>query len=294
MREVVQVALPLALVFIMFSLGLELTGADFKRVFARPKAFVVGLIGQIVLLPVVAFLILSAWPLPPEVAVGVMIIAAVPGGVTSNLLTRYAGGDTALSISLTALISLVSIVTVPLIVFFALGHFGGAPTPNISIASTALAMFAMVAVPVSVGILVRARAGDFARSIGAPARNISGVFLVLVVATAFVGAGDALGGYFVQAGLVTLALNISMMVLAFTGAALAGLCLPQRIAVSLECGLQNVTMAVALVVLLGLPSTYAIPAAVYGMIMLGTAMSFAGFLARTKISSALAKTGKRP
>ncbi|MBO6726071.1 MAG: bile acid:sodium symporter family protein [Rhizobiaceae bacterium] len=280
--------MPLALVFIMFSLGLELTGADFKRVFVRPKAFIAGVIGQVVLLPAVAFLIVSAWPLPPEIAVGVMIIATVPGGVTSNILTRYAGGDTALSISLTALISLVSIVTVPVIVFFALGHFGGIEPANLSVTSTALAMFAMVAVPVGAGILVRARAGRFARSIHTPARNLSGVLLVLVVATAFMSAGSDVTGYFVRAGLVAFTLNISMLALAFAGAALIGLARPQRVALSLECGLQNVTMAVTLVVLLGLPGAYAIPAAVYGTIMLATAILFTGYLARAGALSARA------
>lgn len=283
MREVVEVGLPLALAFIKFSLGLELTGADFKRVFVRPEAFILGACSQVILLPMVAFLIVSAWPLPPEIAVGVMLVAAVPGGVTSNLLTRYAGGDTALSISLTALISLLSMVTVPVIVFFALGYFGGVETTRISVVSTALAMFGMVAVPVGTGILVRARAGRFAQAVQAPARYFSGVLLVLVVATAFIGAGDAVAGYFAQAGLVTFVLNVSMMALAFGGAALAGLARPQRIALSLECGLQSVTMSVALVVLLGLPSAYAIPAAVYGMIMLATAVLFAGLLARVKV-----------
>ncbi|HEV7278072.1 MAG TPA: bile acid:sodium symporter family protein [Devosiaceae bacterium] len=279
MREIVEIGLPLALVFIMFSLGLELRAEDFKRVFVRPKAFVAGVVGQLLLLPIVAFVIASVLPLPPEIAIGLMIIAAVPGGITSNLLTRYACGDTALSISLTAMISLASIVTVPVIVFFALGHFVGAETANLSITSAALAMFAMVAVPVGSGILVRARAGRFAQSMQTPARNLSGLFLAFVVATAFAGAGEALGRYMLQAGLVALTLNVSMMVLAFAGAALLRIAPSQRTALSLECGLQNVTMAVTLVVLLGLPSVYAVPAAVYGMIMLPTAITFAAFLA---------------
>lgn len=286
MNQIVEIGLPLALVFIMFSLGLELTGADFKRVFVRPRAFVVGVLGQLVLLPVVAFLIVSVLPLAPETAVGVMIIAAVPGGVTSNLLTRYAGGDTALSISLTALISLVSIVTVPAIVFFALTHFGGVVTPRLSVTATALVMFAMVAVPVAVGILVRTRARRFAEAFQAPARAISGVLLVFVVATAFISKGDSLTRYFAEAGLATITLNLSMMGLAFAGAALTGLGRPQRITISLECGLQNVTMAVALVVLLGLPGPYAVPAAAYGMFMLVTAIVFTGIMARLGASGA--------
>jgi BASS family bile acid:Na+ symporter len=292
MTQVVEALFPLALAFVMFSLGLELTGADFKRVFAKPKAFIAGVIGQMVLLPAVAFLIASAFPLPPEIAVGVMIIAAVPGGLTSNFLTRFAGGDTALSISLTALTSLASMVTVPLIVFFSLGHFGGVETTNLSVTSTALAMFAMVAVPVASGILVRARATRFAQSVQVPARKAAGVIIVLVVAAAFAGASDDLAHYLAQAGLVTAALNISMMALAFAGAMLVGLARPQRIALSIECGLQNVTMAAALVMLLGLPSAYAIPAAAYTMTMLVTAILFTGFSARKRASGALARAEK--
>lgn len=293
MREVVEVGLPLALAFIMFSLGLELTGGDFKRVFVRPKAFMLGACGQLIVLPVVAFLIVSLLPLAPEIAMGVMLVAAVPGGVTSNLLTRYAGGDTALSISLTALISLVSMVTVPVVVFLALRHFGGMELTRVSVVTTALAMFGMVAVPVGSGVLVRARASSFAQAVQAPARYFSGALLVVVVATAFIGADDAWRGYFAQAGLATIVLNVSMMALAYGGAALAGLERPQRIALSLECGLQSVTMAVVLVVLLGLPTVYAIPAAVYGMIMLVTASLFAGFLARAEISGAVARAAGR-
>lgn len=285
MTQIVESIFPLALAFVMFSLGLELTGADFKGVFVKPKAFIVGVCGQVVLLPVVAFLIVSAWPLPlpPEIAVGVMIIAAVPGGLTSNFLTRFAGGDTALSISLTALISLASMVTVPLIVFFSLGHFGGVGTTNLSFTSTALAMFAMVAVPVATGILVRARAARFARSIQVPARKVAAVTIVLLIAAAFAGGSADAAHYLAQAGLVTAALNISMMALAFAGSGLIGLGRPQRIALSIECGLQNVTMAATLVLLLGLPSAYAIPAVAYTMTMLVTAVLFAGLFSRIKV-----------
>lgn len=288
MNQIVEIGLPLALVFIMFSLGLELSGADFKRVFVRPRGFIVGALGQVVLLPMVAFLIVSALPLAPETAVGVMIIAAVPGGVSSNLLTRFAGGDTALSISLTALISLVSMVTVPAIVFFALDHFGGVVTPRLSITSTALVMFAIVAVPVATGILVRKRARKFAEGFQGPARNVSGVLLVFVVATAFISKSDNWARYFAEAGVATITLNLSMMGLAFGGAALAGLGRAQRITVSMECGLQNVTMAVALVLLLGLPGPYAVPAAAYGMIMLVTAIVFTTLMARLGVSAARA------
>ena len=282
MGQVAEIFLPLALAFIMFVLGLGLTGADFKRVVVQPKDFVVGAIGQVVLLPLVAFVIVLLWPLAPELAVGVMVIAAAPGGVTSNLLTRYAGGDTALSVSLTAVISLASIVTVPAIVFFAMDRFGGAQAGDLSIASTALKMFAIVAVPVGIGVAVRALAPRFATGFERTGRIVSGVLFVIVLAGAVYENRDNVLGYFAQAGLVTLVLNLVMMALAFFGAAMVGVGRPQRIALSLECGLQNGTLAIAVVATLGLAGTYAIPAAIYSLIMFATAIAFTVVVARHK------------
>ncbi|MBT6117494.1 MAG: bile acid:sodium symporter family protein [Rhodospirillaceae bacterium] len=280
MGQVAEVFLPLALAFIMFSLGLGLTGADFKRVVVQPRDFLVGALGQIVLLPLVAFVLVSVWPLAPELAVGVMVIAAAPGGVTSNLLTRFAGGDTALSVSLTAVISLVSILTVPAIVFFALDRFGGVETGDLSIAATALKMFAIVAVPVAIGTALRALAPRFATGFERIGRIVSGILFVIVLFGAIYENRDNVLDYFAQAGLVTLTLNLVMMALAFFGAALARVGRPQRIALSLECGLQNGTLAIAVVATLGLAGTYAIPAAIYSLIMFATAIVFAVFVAR--------------
>jgi len=288
MGQVAGVVLPLALAFIMASLGLGLTGADFRRVLVRPRDFMAGAVSQVVVLPAVAFLLVALWhvpgaPLPPEIAVGVMIIAAAPGGVTSNLLTRFAGGDTALSVSLTAVISLASIVTVPLIVFFALAQFGGgASATDLSIAGTALSMFAVVAVPVAAGMAVRAFLPRFARRAEGPARSISAILFVLVLAGAILENRESITVYLAQAGAITLTLNVVMMAVAFAGSAALGVGRPQRIALSLECGLQNGTLAIAVVSALGLDSAYAIPAATYGLLMFATALAFTALVARRR------------
>lgn len=280
MGNIAAIALPIALAFIMFSLGLGLTLADFRRVIIQPKDFIAGLIGQVILLPIIALILVSLWPLSPEMAIGVMIIAAAPGGVTSNLLTRFAGGDTALSVSLTAIISLLSIITVPLIVFFALDRFGDVEMTDLSITSTAISMFVIVAVPVGIGVLVRAVATGFATGFERTARTISAVLFVLVLVGAILENSDNIADYFAEAGLVTLALNVIMMIVAYSGAKLAGVGRPQQIALSLECGLQNGTLAIAVITTLGLSGVYAIPAATYSLLMFATAILFAFFVTR--------------
>ena len=185
MGFVTDVVLPLALAFIMLALGLGLTFDDFVRVARHPRDFAVGAASQIVVLPAVAFLLASVWPMAPELALGLMIIAAAPGGVTSNLLTSFARGDVALSISLTAVISLLSVITIPLVVVFAYGHFiGDEAMQDITVADTAISVFLIVTVPVTIGLLVRRYAGRFALRIEPAARAVSAVLFVLVLAGA--------------------------------------------------------------------------------------------------------------
>ena len=185
MGFVTDVVLPLALAFIMLALGLGLTFDDFVRVARRPRDFAVGAISQIIVLPVVAFILASVWPMAPELALGMMIIAAAPGGVTSNLLTSFARGDVALSISLTAVISLLSVITVPFVVVFAYGHFiGEQAMQDVTVADTAISVFLIVTVPVSIGLLVRRYAERIALRVEPMARTVSAVLFVLVLAGA--------------------------------------------------------------------------------------------------------------
>lgn len=271
---VTQVFLPLSLAFIMFSLGLALVGADFKRVFTKPKDFLVGAFSQVVLLPLVAFAIVSFWDLDPALAVGVMIIAACPGGVTSNLLTHLARGDTALSVSLTAVISLLSVVTLPVIVGFSIVTLMGAEAPEMNVAKVAGGSFVIVAVPVLLGMFVRRYAEGFALRFERIARHVSSALFVIIILGAIYSLRDQIAGFFADAGMVALVLNAVMMVLAFYLARFAGLAGPQRIAITLECGLQNGTLAIFVAATLIGNQTMMIPGAVYSLVMYATAAVF--------------------
>ena len=281
MGIVTDVLLPVALAFIMFALGLGLTFDDFARVAKRPRDFLVGALCQIALLPVVAFLLVSVWPIAPELALGVMIIATAPGGATSNILTAFARGDVALSISLTAVISLLCVVTVPLIVVFSHGRLiGGDGGGNVSIAGTAISVFLIVTLPVLAGLFVRRFAEGFAVGFESLARTISAVLFVLVLAGAVYSQRDNVVAYFAQAGLITLVLNVVMMALAYAIARAFATGLRQRIAISIECGLQNGTLAIAVATLLFGGSAAIVPAATYSLIMFATALIFIAFIRR--------------
>ena len=281
MGFIVDVVLPLALAFIMLALGLGLTFDDFARVVRQPRDFAVGALSQIVLLPAVAFALASVWPMAPELALGLMIIAAAPGGVTSNILTAFARGDVALSISLTAVISLLSVVTIPIIVVFAYGQFIGEQTgKDISVAGTAISVFLIVAVPVLIGLMVRRFAEGFALRVEPTARKISAVLFVLVLAGAIVQERANIVPYFAQAGLVTLVLNLLMMTLAWFLARMFATGPTQRIAIAIECGLQNGTLAIAVAVLLFGGGLAVVPAATYSLIMFATALIYIALLRR--------------
>ena len=279
MGIVTDIILPIALAFIMFALGLGLTFSDFTRVAKQPRDFVVGLLSQIFLLPAMAFLLVSLWQLTPELALGVMIIAAAPGGVTSNLLTAFARGDVALSISLTAIISLLSVITIPLIVMFSIDQLiGDKGNKEVSILGMALNVFVIVTIPVLLGLVVRHFAEKFAVSFEPFARTISAILFALVLVGAIYQERSNILEYFAQAGLVTLALNVFMMVLAYLVATIFSTGSKQRIAISLECGLQNGTLAIAVATLLFGGGLTLVPAATYSLIMFATALIYIAFL----------------
>ena len=280
MGVITDIVLPVSLAFIMFSIGLTLTIGDFRRVAAQPRDFLIGAVSQILVLPLVAFLLVTAWRIEPVLAVGVMIIAAAPGGVTSNLLTLFARGDVALSVSLTAITSLLSVVTVPLIVVTAHQHFVGADAGELTVAGAVLKIFAIVTVPVLARLAVRHRMPGFAQRFEPLARRISAALFVLVMVGAIYAERANIGSYFAQAGAITLTLNIAMMAIAFYGAAWLGMRRPQRIAIALECGLQNGTLAIAVAATLFHETLYAIPAAIYSLMMFGTALAFVFLVTR--------------
>ena len=285
MGYVTNIILPLALAFIMFSLGLGLTTRDFARVARQPKDFCAGLVSQVVLLPLVGLLLVSFWPVPPEIALGVMIIAAAPGGVTSNILTAFGKGDVALSISLTAVISLLCVITIPLIVVFSYDYLiGEAMKGEVSVARTAISVFLIVTVPVLIGLAVRHYFDSFALRFQSAAQKISALLFVLVLLGAILQERENIAEFYAEAGLITFALNIIMLALAWLIASLFGSGRSQRIAISIECGLQNGTLAIAVATVLFGGGPAVIPAATYSLTMFGTALIFIYYLRRQAAS----------
>ena len=275
MNIVTDVILPLALAFIMFVLGLGLTGADFLRVIKQPRDFFVGAFSQIILLPIIAFILVMIWPIAPELAIGVMIIAAAPGGVTSNLLTSFAKGDVALSISLTAIISLLCVITIPFIVLTSVGLLGDSNIPqDISLLSMSRDMFLIVTVPVILGMLLRRFASGIALKFEPIAKKISIVLFVLVLLGAIAAERENVISYFAQAGLITLVLNVVMMVVAYFVAQSLASGTKQKKCITIECGLQNGTLAIFVATSIFGGGMYVIPAATYSLIMFATSLIF--------------------
>ena len=273
--EVVTKIAPIALALIMLALGLGLTGQDFLRVAKQPKDFLVGLICQLILLPIIAFLLLKIFNLPLEIALGVMIIAAAPGGVTSNVLTKFANGDVALSISLTAIISLISIISVPFIVFKSAELLEVAEiSKEISMIGISIKMFLVVTLPVLIGMLIRKFATNFVMSKSQLIERISVFLFVIVFAAIWVEEWENIMGYIKQAGLITLVLNIVMMFIGYYVAKFLASGVSQRKSISLECGLQNGTLAVFVASQLFTEITYLIPTATYAIVMFLTSIIY--------------------
>ena len=282
MNVVTDVILPLALAFIMFALGLGLTGADFLRVIKRPRDFFVGTFSQIILLPIIAFILVKLWPISPELAIGVMIIAAAPGGVTSNILTSFAKGDVALSISLTAIISLLSVITVPFIILTSLILIENSGLDlNISLTNMAISMFLIVTVPVIIGMIFRKFASNVAIKFESIAKKISSVLFVIVLLGAILAEKDNVVSYFAQAGLITLVLNVVMMIVAYYIAQLLASGTQQKKCITIECGLQNGTLAIFVATSIFGGGIYVIPAATYSLIMFATSLIFVYFVRKT-------------
>ena len=285
--EIVTKIAPIALALIMLGLGLGLTAQDFARVFKTPKDFLIGFISQLIILPIVAFILIKILgmflDISPEIALGVMIIAAAPGGITSNVLTKFANGDVALSVTLTAVISIISIITVPLIVFTSADLLGVSFTDeNINITGTALKMALVVAVPVILGMIIRKFADNFIGSKTSIIDKITGILFLIVFIAIWVEEKDNIFDYLAQAGLVVLTLNIVMMVIAYYLAKTFASGIDQIKCISLECGLQNGTLAVFVATEISNEIVYMIPTAAYALIMYFTGFIFIYFL-RNKV-----------
>ncbi len=273
--EIVTKIAPVALAFIMLALGLGLTAQDFVRVFKQPKDFLVGVICQLILLPVIAFVLIKLFNTPLELALGVMIIASAPGGVTSNILTKFANGDVALSVSLTAIISLISIISVPFIVLTSASLLGVKDlSSDITMTGIALKMALVVSVPVIIGMIIRKFAENFISSNLNIINRITGILFIVVFAAIWIEERQNIFHYLAQAGLAVLILNVVMMTLAFYIAKFFATAVPQRKCISLECGLQNGTLAVFVATQIFSDVAYMVPTAAYALIMYITGFIF--------------------
>lgn len=268
------VLLPLGLIFIMFGMGLGLTAADFKRVIFSPKAKLVGVAAQMLALPLLAFLIATALRLPGDLATGLMLIAACPGGATSNVITHLSRGDTPLSVTLTAFSSVLTVFTIPIIMSFSMAHFmGGRAVIDLPFGKTLVQLIAVTLLPMVIGMIVHAKCPKFSHRMGRPVNIFSLVFLAVIILAAVLKEKD-LGAQIAVAGPAVAALNIGGMLVGFGAAAGFGLPRSQRITIAVEVGIQNATLALAIALGLLESPRIAIPAVVYGLFMFatGTAM----------------------
>jgi bile acid:Na+ symporter, BASS family len=279
---ITSVLLPVALGVIMLGLGLSLTLADFKRVIVYPRAVAIGLSCQMLVLPAICLGIAHAFALPPALAVGLMLLAASPGGATANLFSHLAKGDVALNITLTAVNSVLSLVTLPFIVNFALEHFLGEGRAIPLQFSKVVQVVAIVIVPVAIGMLIRAKRSALANQLDKPVRIASLAFLVLVMLSALLKERGILGDAFRDVGLAALSFNLASMFIGYTVPRLLRVEPRQAVAIGMEIGIHNGTLAIAIASspsLLDNP-VMAIPPAIYALIMFFTAGAFGVFVAR--------------
>ena len=268
---IIDIFLPLSLVFIMFTLGVGLTTKDFKNVLREPKAFGLGIINQMIILPIVAFSIVTVAGLTNEMAVGVMILACCPGGVTSNIITKLAKGDTALSISYTAVASIVTVITLPLIVGFSMQYFMGSDAPTINILSLGLTMFFITAVPVSIGIFINTKFHNIANSFTPVANKISTVLFIIIVAGALISEWETFISNLNTLGPAIIALIIIMLFIGYSSAHWLSLGKKKAVTIAIESGIQNATVGITIGNLIlsqgaGL-SILSLPSGVYGILM---------------------------
>jgi BASS family bile acid:Na+ symporter len=267
-----ELFLPFSLAVIMFGMGLSLRVEDFKRILIYPKAVGIGLLNQLVLLPIIAFGIAKAFSLPPELAVGLMILAVCPGGATSNLITHLAKGDAALSITLTACSSVITVFTIPFLVNFSIAYFiPGGEAKQLEVVGTVVSVLFITLIPVALGMITLAKAPRLAEKWDQPFRKISIVFFVVIVGAAILKERENLVQYFIEAGPAALALNLSTLALSFAMAKWTGLPFRQGLTIAIESGIQNGTLGITIAATLLVNSVMSIPSAIYSLLMFGTA-----------------------
>ena len=275
---IIDIFLPLSLIFIMFTLGLGLTSKDFTNLFQNPKAFYIGIINQMIILPIVAFIIIMLMGITKEIAVGIMILASCPGGVTSNIITKLAKGDTALSISYTAVISLLTILTLPMITILSMKHFMGAEAPPLNLLSLGLTMFFVTAIPVAVGLIVRAKNKDLADNFEITATKISTILFVIIILGALASEWQTFIDNLSQIGPAIILLIISMLIIGYKTSNWVKMNDRQSITVAIESGIQNGTVGITIGNIIINPETglsiLSIPSGVYGILMYFVCLPF--------------------
>ncbi|WP_103071516.1 bile acid:sodium symporter family protein [Aquimarina sediminis] len=271
MDNISTIILAVSLIIIMLGMGLSLVVDDFRRIFVYPKAILVGLTNQIVILPLLGFMLASMFPIQPEIAVGVMILAACPGGPTSNLISHLAKGDIALSVTLTALSSFITILTVPFIINFALQHFlEEGKMIKLDVVRTIIQILVITLIPVGIGMTIRRYNEGFALKMATPVRRASGVVIILVIVGITLKERENFVSYIQQAGIVALCLNVITMAVGYYSAKLFRINNKRAISIAIESGIQNGTLAISIAVVLLGDTAFAVAPAVYSLLMFFT------------------------
>ncbi len=271
MDRISTIILASSLIIIMLGMGLSLVMDDFKRIIVYPKAIMVGLVNQLIMLPLIGFAITVIFPLRPEIAIGIMILAACPGGPTSNLIAHLAKGDTALSVTLTALSSFITILTIPFIVNFALVRFLNQDQMiRLDVVDSIKNIFIIIIIPIIIGMLIRRYREGFAQKMERPVRIASGIVLALVIIGIVIKEKENFVSYFQQAGIVALLLNVTTMIVGYFSARLFRITDKRAISISIESGIQNGTLAITVAVVLLKNAEFAITPAIYSLLMFFT------------------------
>ena len=268
---VIDILLPLSLIFIMFTLGLGLTISDFKNVLYEPKAFLIGVFNQMIILPFVAFFIASFFSLSNEMAVGLMILACCPGGVTSNMITKFVNGNTALSISFTAIVSILSVITLPLIVSFSIEHFMGSDAPVINMFDLGLTMFIITTAPVCLGLYVNTQYNHFSQSFNSTANKISTILFIIIVIGALASEWQTFINNVNVLGPSIITLILIMLIISYNSSQLFRIEKSNSITIAVESGIQNATVGITIgniIMPLGTGiSILSLSSGVYGILM---------------------------
>jgi len=265
------IILGVSLAIIMLGMGLSLVADDFKRIFLQPKAIIIGLVNQLIFLPIIAFILVLLIPLQPEIAVGVMILAACPGGPTSNLISHLAKADTALSVTLTAFSSFITILTIPFIINFSLEQFlNESNMIQLNILDTFQKILVIIIIPVTIGMIIRKHKESFALKMEKPVRIASAFILVIVIVGIILKEKDNLVESFQKAGFVIVCLNIIIMFVGYYSSKLFKISNKRALSVAIESGIQNGTMGITIAILMLHNSSFAIVSAIYGVLMFFT------------------------